>query len=119
MEFEIDLAPVIPLRLRDGRVPAEEPAEMDTVAITRSFGGGCARHQAIVSREERRVWCTVCNRDLDPIQVIAEMAAQADQWRYAIAERARISGEVEALKTERKKLRDAVREGRKRAGGAP
>lgn len=120
MSDETDIAPVIPLRLKDGRVPAEEDLEVETLETTRAFGSGpCRRHHAVVDREARLLRCKVCKRDLDPLQVIGEMAAQADAWRHLVAEKQQLENEITALKAEVTRLRAAARRARERARETP
>ena len=78
----------------------------------------CNHPRTAVDVVAREVFCEDCDADLDPIKVIETLALEVERWRYMVVERARLTAEVDALKTEVTKLR-AARNDLRRKVGAP
>ena len=98
------------------QVPVEAPATKITQAYF-SSKEECTNHFAIVNEATRRVYCQVCNVELDPIQVLARIARDYMAWETIHSDRRRMEREAETqqkanavLRAERSRLSARVKE---------
>lgn len=89
---------VIRLRTRTTPDEAEDQRDLDTLgAKTERWKPGIcdhARHAASVSDRERRVYCSGCNVELDPIDVLTRFAQDSQN---IVSRRRRLHREIDGL----------------------
>lgn len=85
-----------------GEPPAVEGAPE---ASSRYGDFQCYPHWPLVDRTSRTVNCKRCKKQLDPIDVLLDVASRAEQWQRAIAETTALRNEVVALKEEEKRVK--------------
>jgi hypothetical protein len=92
--------------LRDGA-----PSHMLTVG---HIAGSCPlpRHRAVVDSRARRVRCKSCGVDLDPIEVITDLARHHEWYARLITDGNRLAKEVAELEQQHAKLKAATRRAR-------
>lgn len=82
--------------------------------------GECKHERALLDIEERTVECRQCGAKLDAFDHLLSLAHEWDRYaswvRHARFEKQQILEEVEALKSERKRLRADTAKERKRRG---
>lgn len=119
LPLDPDEARVIEIRkgvlVPDGMPPSDE----SPVELSKRFGE-CKHERARLDVEQRTVECKQCRATLDAFD---HLLSRAQEWesiaswvRHAKFERQQISQEVEALKSERKRLRADNAKERKRRG---
>lgn len=91
---------VVVLRLRPGKFPLE---------MYRQPSPTCSHPNAVVDNLARRVTCAGCSVDLDPIEVLAKIAADATWVQHMRREKKELEQEIEKLKTERNNLRQGMK----------
>lgn len=120
IRMTVEIGKVIPLRPKLGTEMAEPDTEARPPAHRLRNGhvtNRCKvfRHLAVVDYDERRVECSACGVELDPFQVLREVAHAEDWYRSLYDEKDRLMKEVAELKEERTKLKAAVRRARESA----
>lgn len=58
--------------------------DLPPIASTPRKRNQCPHRRSLVDREDRRVTCRDCGVDLDPIEVISQIARVGDQYERAI-----------------------------------
>lgn len=68
-------------------------------------GSRCYPHWPIVDRALRSVTCKRCKANLDPIDILLEVARRHEEWTRLSAESSTMRREIEALKAEEKRVK--------------
>lgn len=68
-------------------------------------GTGCYPHAPLVDRALRSVSCRRCKANLDPIEVLLEVAHRHEEWNRLTSEVRTMRATVEALKAEEQRVK--------------
>lgn len=105
-----------PGRYRAPEVPTDGiPAMAIVRGIVAGTCGTAPRHAAVVDERSRRVQCSRCKADLDPFEVLGDVARHFAQHTYLLAENSRLEREKAALESEVRRLREARNSLRRKA----
>lgn len=70
------------------------------------------KHRAVVDAKARRVYCAECKADLDPFEVLGNIADRHQWYTGMVADGRRLAREVGELEADREKLKDATNKAR-------
>lgn len=77
----------------------------------------CLHRQKMVDRRKRTVECTSCGAFLDPLDALADVAADGSNLLWARRELARINKRIAELKEEEKRVKARLRRAKKKDPG--
>lgn len=73
----------------------------------------CMHKFVTVRRHSRTVWCRVCKQEIDPFEVVIDMAGDWDMATWREEERAKLEASVAELKREETQVKARIRNARK------
>lgn len=75
----------------------------------------CSHKFIVVRARSRTVWCRMCKQEIDPFDVVMDMASDWDRATWREREMRELSDKVEQLKTEEANTKARIRNARKQA----